>query len=487
MSVLLLLLACGGDKTPDEGQDTAPAGDSAAADADDSDGAGDGSGDEGDDTDSDAPAGDSGGDTAGDTAAVPDTCGDGVLDPDELCDSDVALCGDLGEIWVKEGEASCRADCSGYDVDTCELGTGDLFEFFKAAERDERWADARCADGSSAVYAVRPSPSRNDTWLIYLTGGGACDDYSLPCAEMYADVTSDDRLDGALGPVGADGIFDMDPKVNPDFWDANLVYVRTCTADRWSGTSPAPTPNSASEEGYYFVGRRSLDATLESLQQRFGLDDADEATRVLFAGGSGGALGAMNAIFQVADTLPLTVAGGRMKAMVDAGWNTPWDDPDWPLLQADVPDVEVFRYRYDYWQSSLDPECVAAQPAGEGGNCFLSQTLYPYLEVPVLVQQNARDPNWLGEHGMDAENTEHEEAIMAWELATRASMAEIQWLYSGSEAYPNGVRYHTLATTNSLFLDFCPNAPDACDPGSTFAEVLHDFWNDSAPPRRVVW
>jgi len=424
-------------------------------------------------------------DTSPVDTSTPSTCGDGALTGAELCELDDSVsCGALGALW-NSGDAVCRDDCSGFDVSACVLkDVDDRFEFVKPADRDARWADALCADGSGAMATVQIAED-SDVWVLHLSGGGACEDYSRDCTEMGNIPTTEGFTDGSLGPVLAGGLFERSADANPNFADANYVLLATCGADRWTGPTTEPILNTAApDEGWYFSGRVHLTAIVEVLRQRYGLDINAPETRVLFSGTSGGGLGAMNAMEQIVEMMPALAADGRLKGLADAGWLPRWDDPDYRLLNADVPDIEVYQRQYGFWSASLNSSCVAEQPAGEEGNCYLSEILYPHQPIPVLVQQNAQDPQWFDEHNIDPLNPSDAKVRERWELAMREGMEDVEWLFSGSTPYlPGGGIYHGIATQTPDW-DYCPDFPD-CAPGTTFGEVLDAFWNDEAPVRIV--
>src|SRR6185295_15130449 len=100
---------------------------------------------------------DDGGGVGPDAAPDAGTCGDGVIGADEACDGDTRACTDLAGSF-SAGTATCRADCSGYDVTACTAENGARFEVVKPAERDPRWATARCNDGTPFSAFVRITP-----------------------------------------------------------------------------------------------------------------------------------------------------------------------------------------------------------------------------------------------------------------------------------------------------------------------------------------
>ncbi len=48
------------------------------------------------------------------------TCGNGTTDPGEACDGDAKECSEINSTYIV-GWASCKSDCSGYDISTCSM------------------------------------------------------------------------------------------------------------------------------------------------------------------------------------------------------------------------------------------------------------------------------------------------------------------------------------------------------------------------------
>src|SRR5947208_3014661 len=75
-------------------------------------------------------------------SGIATTCGNGALDPGELCDGTARACRELGGSFAS-GSATCRADCRGWDPSACALAAPGSFEAVKPASRDPKWAAAR--------------------------------------------------------------------------------------------------------------------------------------------------------------------------------------------------------------------------------------------------------------------------------------------------------------------------------------------------------
>jgi hypothetical protein len=402
------------------------------------------------------------------------TCGNGQLDAEEVCDSDRAHCGDVGAAW-DQGGAECRADCSGWDVSTCERSDPDMAEMVKPAQRDpDRWSTARCNDGTPFGFSVRPRASSQD-WVIYLQGGGLCDDNAFPCDTRDPTlVTTPPQGERGLGTLpGIGGVLDPHPETNPTLWQANEVYAWYCSSDFWSGPTTTRRPTAGDPvDGWYFSGQIAVASMLDELAMRYGLDDEDDRTHVLFGGGSAGALGAYTNAGLVTEALPRTASAGRVHLLVDAGWMTAWDDPAHRFGAATTSDRDVRLQQQAFWGATPDPLCAQTDPA----DCLFAPTWYRTVTqgygLPVFVQQSSIDSVFLVAHGLDPADPDDFDAITRWHDEVEASLAEVQWLFSGTEPY------HTLAANNATYT-FGP-AHD------TLRDALGAFWV-GAPPERIVF
>jgi hypothetical protein len=401
-------------------------------------------------------------------------CGNGLVDPGEICDPGiVATCAELGALWTT-GTASCRSDCMRWDVASCARVEPDRWETVEPATRDPQWPTARCNDGSPFDFDVRLAAQPTQTWVIYLGGGAFCDDLAHPCNERAARLKSSSlQADRELtnGQVG--GILSRNPTMNPTFALANHVSATYCSSDLWAGATTDRRPTAGDPvNGWYFSGHTNVVAMLDVLKQRYGLDDSDAATQVLFSGSSAGGLGAHFNAAVASAALPGTAARAHLRLFVDAGWMADFVDPDPELPTyfigaATVADAEVWRRARTFWGATFDPACEAA--VADPSRCLLGAVWYPYVaaRMPTLIQQSAIDATFTSNHGIDTTTSNPQRD--AWHLSVETSLLGVSWLFSGDTPY------HTLATiANGL----------ATGPaGSRLRDVLDRFWSDGAPER----
>ncbi|NWG34394.1 MAG: hypothetical protein HXY42_08130 [Chloroflexi bacterium] len=395
-------------------------------------------------------------------------------------------CSELGGAWTG-GMAAMRPDGSAYDVSACERPLPmRQAEMVKPAERDaERWGEARCNDGTPFGFSLQLSPSgQSREWIIYLEGGAFCEDDALDCASRGHRLSSTpDAGDRTFVAMINTGIFNRAAQQNPAFHDANIAFAHYCSSDGWSGATTQKRPTQADPEGWYFSGRANVRAMVEILIQRYGLDDSNPQTRVLFAGSSAGGIGVEVNADTLARLLPRTAADGRLMLVDDGGFIPDFDDPAYRPGEADVPLRELIIAAYDFWGSSLNPLCEAERrQAGEHpGRCFLSAVVYPYLTqpppdglgLPVFIQYSSIDEFALNLHGIEDRNDAADAAALErWRANTLASLEGMEWVFSGG-ARP----YHTVLQSDEK-MQMGP-------PGQTFLETLSRFWEGGAPMRII--
>ncbi|MEZ4338355.1 MAG: pectin acetylesterase-family hydrolase [Sandaracinaceae bacterium] len=385
--LVVILAACGGPTERDAGPTERDAGDLDAGEQD-------------------AGTFDGGTPDAGPDDGGTSSCGDGLVTGDELCDGPTVECASLSTRW-SGGRASCRSGCDGYDVTTCESADTRAWELVRPAERDPRWSDARCNDGTGFDLLYRPGAPGSRLWVIWLQGGGFGDDVAFPTAERAALLTSATALDdGVRGPLPAieHGIFGS-AALNPDFADAHMVYAHYCSSDLWSGQGTERRPVMNVDGGYYFAGRHNVRATFEILRQRYGLDDGDDGLRVLFGGESAGNIGSAQTADLAAAQLPRTTATGRLRYLGDGAWlvDPPADMPDLFLGDSPYADAELLDRAIDYWDAAPLSTC----PSTLRGECYLGRGWYPglvSLGIPAAVATSNMDEVVLGLRGICTES-----------------------------------------------------------------------------------
>lgn len=374
--------------------------------------------------------------------------------------------------------ASCRADCGAWDVADCERSDPTRWETVEPAVRDPRWTAARCNDGSPFDFNVQLGPEPSRTWVIHLAGGAMCEDLGASCGDRPRALTTTSlQVDRELSTLPGSGIVSRDATRNPTFATANLVRATYCSSDQWSGATTERRPSSGDPvNGWYFAGRTNVAALLALLEERYGLDDADPQTEVLFTGSSAGAFGAHFNAAVVEAALPASAARHHIRLLIDGGWQFDWIDPDpappdFLLGKATVQDAAVWQHAREFWGATFDPVCEAA--VDEPSTCLYGPVWYPHVaaRLPLLIQQSLMDVAFTGSHGIgEAEPA----ALAAWRLQAKASLADVDWLFSGDDSN------HVLADpVNGEIFGGLAQGPE----GKTFGDVLGRFWADGVPER----
>jgi hypothetical protein len=359
-----------------------------------------------------------------------------------------------------------------------------------AVRNPDKWMNARCNDGSPFAFKIeKPRKiNRTDNWVIYFKGGGMCDDNALSCAERSKGaperVTTLPENDGHEFQIISNlGIFNHDPSINPEFYNANKVYAHYCSSDLWSGSTNTLHKTSAGK--WYFSGRTNARAMFEILKDRFGLDDSNPNTKILLTGGSAGCIGADVNAEQAVEYFPQTAEAGRLKVVSDGCFNPDYDNPAHRLADSNDSLREVLIKGYDFWESKINSLCEANQAVNgqKPGNCFMGSTLYPYLTecgenglcLPNLVQYSSIDLWAVNAHKIDPKASPTNLALEEWRnvVLTELSNDKINWLFSGGEK-----AYHTLLMRDSVW-KYGPNE------GPSLGALLNSFWKDGAPKRVI--
>ncbi|RKG92502.1 pectin acetylesterase-family hydrolase [Corallococcus terminator] len=430
------------------------------------------------------------------------TCGNGIVEQDELCDGGGAVaCTGLSALYTG-GQTVCASTCRGYEVARdCRVRPGVLVETIRPALRDaSRWAGAKCNDGTSFAFNFSPSPTGSKVWVINLGGGGYCDGTTSACANRGVLLTSKgEPADRALETRAGSGILSRDPEENPTFADANQVSAHYCSSDLWTGTNPTPQPVDGGLR-LRFNGRLNVRALLEVLRRDYGLDDRNNALKVVWTGSSAGGNGAQNNADQLARALPRAQAARRLWVISSAGWMPlNWTNPDYTQSGMGMPDPVVSAQLATLYQAEFSPECRAlARAAGrQESDCFAGLPTVASLHLPVargglglrtLAATNRRDPVYTTHHGLTDLSAKTNAALQEWDdlMAREMRDSGVRWLFAPSDDPRVGSQLHGVY--GSWRLPFKPfnAANDVCDdlPAYTvpdFREMVTRFFEDPSP------
>ena len=430
------------------------------------------------------------------------SCGNGVVEGDELCDGGSAVaCSALGAVWGA-GQATCRKDCSGYDVSACTR-SAQASETIYPGKRDARWANAKCNDGTPFAFEVSLAAKPTNKWILSFEGGGSCDGTYQSCASRPAGLLSSAKLaaDRAPADVQTPTLFSRDPAVNPDFFDANFVKGQYCSSDLWSGTNLVPKPmkmKSGTTVPFVFTGRHNARALIGELFRAYGLDDA--TSEVLFTGNSAGAAGAFTNIDLVASRMPKAIAERRLALLVSAAWvNGLWTDMAFSWGGKGKPDAEVIADLGATYAAEPNVRC-AAKAKAEGrspATCIVGAFAYDAAAKPApegwgvrtMIAQNRLDQLELKDHLIPTADTTDPAALQAratWLAQMTTSLQPVAWLYAPADPQTSEAEENLHGIVPELLVwNFEPPG----HPGQRLRDVLGRFWKarTDGPGERVVF
>jgi hypothetical protein len=431
-----------------------------------------------------------------DLAPPPGVCGNGVVEGDELCDDSLVVgCNSLGAVWAS-GSAHCRADCAGYDVTACTL-SAQLTEAVFPVNRDGRWTDALCNDGSPFAFDVHMAPTKTDKWVIYVEGGGSCDPTYQGCggrgtALISSSLELPDRGTGMT--INIDGtIMSRDSATNPDFYDANIAFGRYCSSDGWTGTNTTPQPVKGKNGAmplFTFAGRNNLRAYIAILFRNYGVND--DTSEVLFAGNSAGGYGAGANVDLIAGRMPKATADGRLAMIVSAAWNSGlWNDSNYTDYGSGKTDQQVADDLTASYQASANPRCIALALAkgSDVSACAAGPLVYAGAApsapdgwgVRTFITKNRLDQGPMSEHGIptaDATNQADLDARATWLTDMTQSMANVAWLYAPADPQLTAAESNLHGIlTDPLVWTFTPPGY----PTSSLREMVSRFWAARTP------
>lgn len=304
--------------------------------------------------------------------------------------------------------------------------------------------DAVCNDGTSAFYYFRPATTvaGQDRWVIQLQGGGGCGTGDA-CAARWCSVDTnfgETQMTNLLSPaqgIRGDGILEQGGAFgvpNPvGGW--NHVFVRYCSSDSWAGTAgpievDAHHPINGDEVRFKiaFSGAKIIDAVLDTLRRDGAspppytiagdggeLPDLDDATAILFAGGSAGGQGVGTNADRVRDHLRETNPDVELVALSDSAFAPDLSTLDFsttPMcLDSGVCDYETLittAIQYELAAPVEDSSCVSWHAANAPDTAWRcadeAHVVREHIQAPLLIRQGLLDDNVAG-HQIDAQFT----------------------------------------------------------------------------------
>jgi hypothetical protein len=319
-----------------------------------------------------------------------------------------------------------------------------------------------CNDGTPAGYYVRRGSGEGSSrWLIHLEGGGFCYDVAS-CDQRQLDLPQFMTSGGWAATKSGDGAQSSSALWNPDFHDANHVYLPYCSSDVWSGDREA----SPATGGRHFRGGRILRAVIDALTDPATTPSPNlaDAGEVLFSGTSAGGIGVQANVDWLVGRLP----GATVRGLNDAGW---FPDVD-PYDPGIVPLRDQLGLGYAWWSATVDASCAAAHPGAEG-RCYVGPDVHAEIAAPFFVQASQGDLIVLGFLGAVFPFDAGESAYAAaYATALRESLAPVAAAFS-SDTWIHGLL---------MGVTFWLTAVD----GVSFRDTVGNWFFGRAGPIKVI-
>jgi Pectinacetylesterase len=381
-----------------------------------------------------------------------------------------------------------------YKINTKNPNKDYLVELVKPAQRNpEKWREALCNDGSPFSFVIsKPLIQKSNTWVIYLQGGGFCDDFAENCQERLKQTPlltttlpgKDTKKYNVQRYINAaEGVFNFDPDINPLFHNTNKVYAHYCSSDLWTGSKTQTHKTSVGN--WYFTGKINVKSMFETLITYYNLNDNNPDLKILFIGTSAGGIGVDHNIDMVSRLLPKTAKSGNLKLVSDGSFPISFQNSKYTFGPTNASLEEVLNRDYIFFNSSLNNFCEKGQKV-KGKNpssCFMGKTLASYITncdqssmcLPRFVQQSSIDNYQLEMYGIIKKGKILDQ--QALEIFKTNSIKDlnseyIPWLFSSGET-----PYHTLSHSDQGWL-FEIN-------GKSYRDSITKFWLQESPERLI--
>ncbi|NP_001161614.1 notum protein precursor [Saccoglossus kowalevskii] len=234
-----------------------------------------------------------------------------------------------------------------------------------------------CNDGSPAGYYLYPS-NGSTRWLIFLEGGWYCfdDDSCQSRWESMRGLMSSTRW---TPEKAGSGLLSPDPEENPNWWNANKVFIPYCSSDVWSGTARAD------QGGYAFMGALILQEVIRELIPQGLL----VANKILLAGSSAGGTGVLLNLDYVSDMLSAAGSNAVVRGICDSGWflDTVQHRAQPCTNTLSCAPSEVIKRGIKLWSGQVPARCSEEYSYNDQWKCFFGYRIYPTLQTPVFIFQ----------------------------------------------------------------------------------------------------
>lgn len=217
----------------------------------------------------------------------------------------------------------------------------------------------------------------SDNWIIHFFGGAWCFDEESCLQRSKTRLGSSNFF--PPHPPTLQGILSEDDKINPDFYNWNLVLL--CYCDGASFTGYRPDPVNVNGQYIYMRGKKILEVIIDQLLQ----SEFRHANRLLLSGTSAGSLAVMmNADF-IRNRIPKSI---DVRALADSGYFV-----DVAAFSGDNIINRHFQKMFDVHNSvaGVDEDCARGLRPSLRWKCLFPQHAFNYVDTPLFVLQSAYD------------------------------------------------------------------------------------------------
>ncbi|KAL2454268.1 Pectin acetylesterase 8 [Abeliophyllum distichum] len=250
---------------------------------------------------------------------------------------------------------------------------------------------AVCLDGSPPAYHFdKGSDDGINNWIIYLEGGGWCENASECYKRVHMDIGSSFYMNKT---TKFEGILSETEIANPDFFSWNRVFVRYCDGSSFSGDVEQVDPAT----NLHYRGRRVFKAVIDDLLHKGMMN----ATNAILAGSSAGGLAT---ILNCDDFRAMVPNAKRVKCISDAGYFIHAKDSPGLKKREDRFAGVVSLHKLDKF---LPKSCTSKR---NPGLCLFPEYLVNNIQTPLFLLnslfdlwqiQNSLDPCPGDEHGWE--------------------------------------------------------------------------------------
>ena len=261
-------------------------------------------------------------------------------------------------------------------------------------------ASTSCLDGTPGGYYYQPSAASHTSkkWVIYLNGGGECDN-EKGCLQQAETALGSSKYFPQQSEAKGWFAGSDDCNVNPLFCEWNHVFNPYCSQDLHSGQGGAAW-------GLKFNGHNIVSAIFDEMDKQGDMQNADE---IIVSGASAGGLGVWMNVDYVAKRYP----NAKVTGLSVAGFYYPavfYDGPDARTYYNDSTMAD-FRLQglpgmYALYNAYVDTDCADAYNGNESTTaaapapCMMANFSQPYVSSPVFVVQSLSDEVVLQYHDL---------------------------------------------------------------------------------------